>query len=196
MLFERLRLFATDRMTGARALEPELAAARDHAVASLHWAFGLEVRRTHERVELHGSSLGHHLAIGLAHARVGIGIELEAALPQGVWIHARTPADEHIARPIGHASFDAHYRVSPAEQARRIAPELVELLARGPRPGLALASRLLVIESPLRIDELVRPSEPPSRDRFGVHEPRLVVLVRESVALAHGIAACGGRRWG
>jgi hypothetical protein len=179
-----------------RAREAEFAAARDHAVASLHWAFGLAVQRMAERVELSGTLLGLRVSVGLAQTRVGICVEVDAALPEGVWIHARTPADEHIARAIGHAAFDAAYRVSPADRAQRIVPELVELLARSPRPGLALASRLLVIESPLRIDELVQASHPPSRDRFGVVEPRIVVEVREAVALARNVAACGGRRWG
>jgi hypothetical protein len=182
------------RRPPAPAPEPTLA--RDHAVASLHWTFGLAVQRTPERVELSGTLLGLRVAIGIAQQRVSLCVEVDAALPEGAWIHARTPADEHIARAIGHAAFDAAYRVSPPDQAQRIPPELVELLARTPRPGLALASRLLVIESPLPIDALVQPSSPPLRDRFGVVEPRIVVEVREAVGLARNIAACGGRRWG
>lgn len=170
--------------------------ARDHAVASLHWALGLAVQRSPDRVELRGTLLGLRVAVGISQLRVTACVEVDAVLPEGVWIHARTPADEHLARAIGHAAFDAAYRVSPPDQAQRIVPELVELLARTPRPGLALASTLLVIESPLHLDALVQPSDPPVRDRFGVVEPRVVIEVREAVALARSIAACGGRRWG
>lgn len=194
-LFERL-FAARAAPDPARVLEPELARALDHAVASLTWAFALAVERSPGQIVLRGQQREHAFVIGLAHARVGVSIETEAIMPEGAWIHARQPLDDRLAGTIGHASFDAHYRVSPAEQGRRLAPELVELLARSPRPGLALTSGLLILESPRSVGELVRPSDPPSRDRFGVHEPALVVLVRESLALARSLDACGGRRWG